>query len=129
MGFFFFINIYSARCNTTKPASRGYIHQKPFITPRERESEQILFTMMGDGSPGSWSRNTIHYSYRHCNNSNGSSEEEGIEVSLGEESRGHRYLDTSQFSSSNCGGRESFGRRSQETSHSTSSNYGGCGYR
>ena len=86
----------------------------------------MLFTMRGDGSPVPWSSNTIHSSYRHFNNSNESSEEEGIEVYLGEESCGHRYLETSQFSLSNRGGFESFGRRSQETSHSTSSNYRGC---
>ena len=61
-----------------------FISLKPFITQREREVEQVLFTMRGNGSLGSWSHMTIHSPSR-CRNSDGkSSEEEVIEVSLGE---------------------------------------------
>ena len=44
----------------------------------------MLLTMRGDGSLGSRSCKTIHYSSSRCNNDDESSEEEGIEASFGE---------------------------------------------
>ena len=64
-------------------------------------------------------RNTSHYSDLCRNYGDESSEEEGMEVSSVEESRGHRYLGTSQYSSSNRGGCESHGKNYKEPSHST----------
>ena len=89
----------------------------------------MLFTIWGDQSLGYFSCKTRHYPSRHLNNGDESSEEEGMEVSLGEESLGHRYLDTSHSSSINCGGRESREHGYQETRHSTSINHGGFGRR
>ena len=48
-----------------------------------------------------------------------------MEVSLREESRGHRSLDTIHYYSIDCGGRESHGHRSQWNTQSTPSNSGG----
>ena len=73
----------------------------------------MLFMIRGDGSLGSLSCNTSHYSSHHRNEDDVSSEEEGIEVSSGEEILGHRYLETSQYFLSNIGGRESLRHRSQ----------------
>ena len=56
-------------------------------------------------------------------------EEECMEVFLGEESCGHRSIETRRPSSINCGNREILGHRSQETSHPTSSNHRGHGRR
>ena len=83
-----------------------YITLKPFITPRERDTEQVLCTMNVDLSLGYWSHKTSHSSSQPHNVDNEFYEEEGLEVSLGEESCGHRLL---------------------ETSHSSSSHYVGCG--
>ena len=97
--------------------------------PRERDAEKVLFMMVGDGSLGSQSCNTIHSSIRHCNDDDEISEEEDIEVSLVGYSRGNRSLETRHSSSSNCGGRESRRNRSQETSHHTPNNFRGRGRR
>ena len=56
-------------------------------------------------------------------------EEECMEVFLGEESCGHRSIETRRPSSINCGNREILGHRSQETIHPTSSNHRGHGRR
>ena len=98
-----------------------------YITPREREAEKVLFTMWGNRSLESRSHKTIHYSAHRRSNSDESSEEEGMKVSLVEEIHGHRYLETSHSSSLNRGGRKSRRYKSQETIHSTSSNCVGCG--
>ena len=37
------------------------IYLKPFITPRKRDTDQVLFKMRGNGSLGYRSRNTSHY--------------------------------------------------------------------
>ena len=74
------------------------------ITPREREAEKVLFTMWGYQSLRSLSRKTRH-SYAHCcNYGDESSEEGGVEVTSGEESRVHRSLETSNSSSIDGGG-------------------------
>ena len=64
----------------------------------------MRFAISGDGSLGYWSRKTSHYSFRHHNDDDEVFEEEVPEVYLGEYSRGHRYQDNSQSSSSNHGG-------------------------
>ena len=113
---FFVILIYlaSARCNPTKPANRR---------------SYIIHEEGGLVSLGSRYRNTRHSS-SCCRNVNGESyDEEGIEVYSGDESRGHRCLETIHYSSINHRGRENSGHRYQETIHSTSSNCGGCGHR
>ena len=74
----------------------------------------MLFVMSGDESLGYWYRKTRHSSSRLRNNDNEIPDEEGLEVSLGEKSSGHIYLETSNSSSSNNGGR---GRRYFDTSH------------
>ena len=58
----------------------------------------MLLTMGGDGSIGYPYCKTSHYSSRRCNYDDEISEEEGIEVYLGEESCEYRYLDTRQYS-------------------------------
>ena len=59
------------------------------------------FMIRGNGSLGNWSRKTSHsYSRRH-NDDDKSSGEEGLEVSLGEESCGLGTLDTRHTFSSN----------------------------
>ena len=98
-----------------------------FITPRDWDAEQVLFTFRGNGSLGYPSRKTRHSPSRHCNDDKNKSEEEFMEVSSVEEICGNRSLDTSHYSSSNCVGCESCWHRHQETSHSASSNCGGCG--
>ena len=50
----------------------------------------MLFTIRGDGSLGSRSRKTIHYSSLCRNKDDIISEEEGIGVSSVEEINGHR---------------------------------------
>ena len=105
------------------------ISLNPFITPRERDAEQLLFTIRVNGSLGPWFHKTIHSSSCCCNNNHENSEEEFIELSLGEESHGHMSLVTSQCFASNHGGCESRVNRYQETSHSTSSSCGGLGHR
>ena len=84
----------------------------------------MLFTMSGDGSLGYWSHKTIHYSSHHHNNENEINEEEGLEVSLGEERHGHRYLEISHYSLSNHGGRR---HRYFETNHTFCGGYVGTG--
>ena len=83
----------------------------------------------GDGSLGSWYRKTIHSSSCRSNNDNKNSEEEGIDVSSGEESHENRCIETIHSSSCNSGGHESHGHRSQDTIRSTSSKYKGHGSR
>ena len=100
-----------------------YINPKPFITLRERDADQVLLTMRGDGILESWSHKTIHSSSHHNNSDNEISEEEGLGLFSGEESCGHRYFETRQSSPSNCGCHEIFGHRSLETSHSYSSHF------
>ena len=95
------------------------MNQKPFITPRERDAEQVLSMMSGDGNLGYWYLKTIHYLFHRRNDDDGIPEEEGLELSLSEERRGHRSLNTSYYSSSNCGGR---GHRYVETIHHSSCN-------
>ena len=68
------------------------------ITPREREADKLLFMMWVDQSLIPWSLKNIHSSDHHRNDSDSSSEGEGMEVSLGEESIGHRSLETIQSS-------------------------------
>ena len=81
--------------------------------------------MRGNEILGSWYRNnSCYYSHRHKEEGK-NSEEEGLEVSLGEEIRGHSSLETSHTSSSNCGGH---GPRSSMTRHYASHNSGGCFY-
>ena len=80
-----------------------YITLVSFITPRERDTEQVLFIMRVDRILGYFSLKTSHYSSLHSNNNGKSSEEVALEVSLGEESRGHGSLETSHSSSSDCG--------------------------
>ena len=63
------------------------------------------------------------------NNDNKSYEEEGLKVSSGEESRGHRSLEISHSFSSNLGCRESLGHRYLEISHTYSSYRRGRGRR
>ena len=89
----------------------------------------MLFAMRGNGSIGSWYRNTIYSSYQCRNDDEKSSEEEVLKLSLGEESRTHGSLKTSHCSSRNIGSCEICGHRSQDTRQSTSSNLGGCGRR
>ena len=63
-----------------------------------------VFIMSGDVSLVYWSRKTSH-SYSHChNNDDAISEDEGLEVSLGDIIHGHKSLETSQSSSSKCRG-------------------------
>ena len=57
--------------------------------------------MGGDGSLGYWSRKTSHFPSRFCNDDDESSEEEGLGVSLGEESHGYVSLETSHPSTIN----------------------------
>ena len=95
---------------------------KPFVTPREWDAEQVLFTISGDGSLGHWYLKASHYSSHRHNNEDKISEEENLEASSGEESRGHRSLETIHSSSSNCGVLE---RRSFDTSQFSSCNSGG----
>ena len=85
--------------------------------------------MWGYQSLGYWSHKTSHSSARHRNEGNESSEEEGTEVSSGEEIIRHRSIDTIHSYSINIVGRESCGHMSQDTSHYTSINCGGCGRR
>ena len=73
------------------------MNQKPFITPRERDAEQVLSMMSGDGNLGYWYLKTIHYLFHRRNDDDGIPEEEGLELSSSEERRGHRSLDTSYF--------------------------------
>ena len=120
---YFLINIASACFHPTKPASRGYISPKPFVTPRQWYTQQVLFMIRGDGSLGSRSCKTIHYSSYRSKDNNESSEEEGIEVSLGQEIHGNRSLGTIHSSSCNCGGRESRGHSFKETIRSISNNH------
>ena len=99
-----------------------------FITTKEWDVDQVLFTLRGNGSLGYWYRKTSNSSsYRHNDDDKGS-QVEILEVSLGEESRGHRSLDNSHFYSSKSGCCERRGHRSQGTRNSTSSNRGcrGC---
>ena len=99
------------------------------ITPREWEVEKVLFKMWGYKIIGYWYCNTSYSSARCHNAGDESSEEKGMEVSLGEEICGHRYIDTRQSSSINRGGHKSSGHTSQYNRHSISSNCGGCGCR
>ena len=92
-----------------------------------RYSIPLLGQYFIDQSLGTWSRKISHSSVRHCNNSDENYEEEGIEVSLGEEICGHSYLETIHSFSINHGGHKSCGNRSQETRNSTSSNFEGRG--
>ena len=65
----------------------------------------MFFTMSSDGSLVYWSHKTNHYS-THCrNNDNLIFKEEGLAVSLGDERRRHRSLETTHSSSSNHRGR------------------------
>ena len=105
------------------------IYRRPFITQRERDAEQVLFTMRGHGSLGYWYNETIYSSYCHCNDNDESSEEELIEVSLGEKIRVHRSLETRHCYSSNIEGRENIENRYKDNSHYTSINYKGPGHR
>ena len=89
----------------------------------------MLFTMRSNVSILFQSHNTSNSSSRHHNDNDESSEEEFFEVSLDEDSHGHRSLDTRRFSSSNHVDCESGGNRSQDTSHSNSSNNRGHGRR
>ena len=57
------------------------MNPNPFITPWERDTEQVLFMTSGDESLGYWSRKTIHSSSHHRNDDDETSEEEGIEIS------------------------------------------------
>ena len=68
------------------------------IPPIQWDAEKVLFTMCGDQSLGFRSRNTSYYSDCRRNDDDVISEEEGMEVSLGEESCGHMSLETSHFS-------------------------------
>ena len=52
-----------------------YITLASFITPRERDMEQVLFIMRVDRSLGYCSLKTSHYSSLHSNNNGKSSEE------------------------------------------------------
>ena len=63
--------------------------------------------MWGYQSLGSWSLKTSHPYARPCNDSEKSSEQEGVELSSGEENFGHMSLETSLSSSINPGSRES----------------------
>ena len=85
--------------------------------------------MRGDGSLGSKSRKTRHYSYRRCNDCGEISEEEDIEMSSGEENRGHRSLETSHSSPGNRRGSEGCRHKYVDTSHYSPINCGGCGRR
>ena len=78
--------------------------------------------MSGDGSIGYWSHDTSHYSYHRFNDGCGISEDEGLEVSLGNERRGRRSLETSHSSTSNHRGR---GHMYFDTIHSSYCNRGG----
>ena len=99
--------------------------------------------MMGEGSLGSWSRKTRHYSLHRRNNDDEISEEEGLELSSVRGSHGYRSLETRHYYSSNSGGRgcrssltkkasskncgwyvDRGGYRSQDTSHYYSHNWG-----
>ena len=102
------------------------IYQKTFITPRERDADKLLITMRGNEILGSCYCNTSHFPLRRCNEDGKISEEEVLEIYLGEESSGHRSLETIHWYSSNC---ECQGHRSQDTSHSNSRNHGGRGCR
>ena len=102
---------------------------KPFVTRRKQDMEQVLFVVRGNGSLGYCSRKTSHYYYGHCNNDDESYEEEVIDVSSGEESHGHRSLDTSHSSSSNHICCEISEHRYQETNQTSSSNHRCCGHR
>ena len=70
------------------------IYLNPFITPREWDAGKVLFLMRGYGSLGYQYRKKNHYSSRRRNGDDRSSEEEYIGVYLGEEGRGHVYIDT-----------------------------------
>ena len=76
--------------------------------------------MNGDGSLGYWSHETRNYSSHCCNDNDEISEEEGLEVCLGDERCGHRSLETSHSSSINRGGR---GNRSFHIRPSSSRNH------
>ena len=89
----------------------------------------MLFTIRGNGIIVSWYRKTINYSPCFRNDNNESSEEEILEVSLGEESCGHKSLETRQCYLRNCGGREICGHRYKYISHSTSINSRGREHR
>ena len=106
-----------------------YISPNPFIAPIQWDTEQVLFTMRGDGSLGTRSRKTIHYPSCCRNYDDDSYEEEGIELPSSKEIHGHMSLDTSHSSSNNHGGRGSCRHMSQESIQSTSSNRGFCGFR
>ena len=93
-----------------------------FITPIQRDAEQVLFTMRGNGSLGYQSHNTIHYPSHHHNDDYKSSEKEFLEVYSGEESCGHRSQETRHYTSINHGSR---GSRSSMISQSDSPNHGG----
>ena len=84
--------------------------------------------MCGDGSLGYWSHETIHSS-SHCCKDDIISDDESLEVPVGDGRRGHRYLETSHSSTCNRRyyhisdvGRS--GSRSQETIDPSSPNYG-----
>ena len=77
--------------------------------------------MSGDVSLIYWFFETSHSSSHRYKNY-GISDDESLEVSLGDGWCGHRYLETSYVSSRNCGGYHSSdsgigGSRSQDTIH------------
>ena len=47
-----------------------YIAPNPLITQRDRDADQLLFTMSGDGSLGYWAYKISHSSYRCRNDHN-----------------------------------------------------------
>ena len=95
-----------------------------YSTPRERETEKVLFTIKGNRILGCKSCNTSHSSAHCCTNIVKISEEEGIGVSLDEKIRRYKSLVTSYYYSINFVGRESCAHRSQDTNHYNSSSYG-----
>ena len=77
------------------------IYLEPFVTPRYRDTDRLLFMIRGNGSIGYRSCKTSHSSSYHRNDNDKISEEEGFEMSSGEESCGHRSLETTHYSSIN----------------------------
>ena len=73
------------------------ISLKLFITPIEQDLERLLFMIRDTGSLGYLSRKTSYSSFFRFIYGNESYEGEFISLSLGEESWGHRSLDTSHF--------------------------------
>ena len=90
-------------------------------------SLKLFFMLRGNGSLGSWYYKTIHSSSRCHNHDEKISEEEVLEVSLGEKSHGHRSFETIHSSSSNFGYYKRRWCSYLETRHTSSSNLKGSG--